>query len=236
MHGGSEGDPSLYDMVINLEHLSIEDASDAIAHLATVQRSPAIETADRIALDNLAISSRVEAALALDSSTGQLALDVEADGGLVHVRGKVPNLEALNEVLRVAQRVPDVGDFNLDEVTIGNYEIATSFSGRPSVPGGHGALLNRAGWWSTSVVMGLVFCLGIVYSIGIDRIVSEVVTSILPRPTSEVQTFAGVVTDTLCGADHRTTEAASVGECVRACVRLRGARYALYDGRNLYAL
>lgn len=47
--------------------------------------------------------------------------------------------------------------------------------------------------------------------------------------------FVGVITDTMCGADHKHMGIAPADKCVRECVR-HGAKYALYDGKEIYRL
>jgi hypothetical protein len=49
------------------------------------------------------------------------------------------------------------------------------------------------------------------------------------------QTFTGVITDTMCGADHKAMRVSPDAKCVRECVH-NGSKYALSDGRNLYTL
>jgi hypothetical protein len=49
------------------------------------------------------------------------------------------------------------------------------------------------------------------------------------------QTFTGVITDTMCGADHKMMKVNPDAKCVRECVK-SGYKYALYDGRNVYTL
>ncbi len=49
------------------------------------------------------------------------------------------------------------------------------------------------------------------------------------------QTFAGMITDSRCGARHRMNSGKSSAECVRSCVR-HGAHYVLVDGERVYAL
>jgi hypothetical protein len=49
------------------------------------------------------------------------------------------------------------------------------------------------------------------------------------------KTFAGVITDSKCGARHPQDSGKSPAECVRACTR-RGATYRLVDGDKSYAL
>ncbi len=49
------------------------------------------------------------------------------------------------------------------------------------------------------------------------------------------RTFAGMITDSRCGARHPMNSGKSSAECVRSCVR-NGARYVLVDGEKIYAL
>ena len=49
------------------------------------------------------------------------------------------------------------------------------------------------------------------------------------------QTFAGMITDSRCGARHRMNSDKSSSECARSCVR-HGAHYVLVDGEKVYAL
>jgi hypothetical protein len=52
------------------------------------------------------------------------------------------------------------------------------------------------------------------------------------------QTFTGVITDTMCGANHTMMHVTPLDKCVRECVRMDPAqyKYALYDGKNVYTL
>jgi hypothetical protein len=52
------------------------------------------------------------------------------------------------------------------------------------------------------------------------------------------QTFTGTITDEICGnAGHASMRMGPTdAECTIACVFAHGARYALYDGKNLYLL
>jgi hypothetical protein len=49
------------------------------------------------------------------------------------------------------------------------------------------------------------------------------------------QTFVGVVTDTMCGADHKGMKISPESKCVRECVKY-GAKYALLVGQEVYVL
>jgi hypothetical protein len=52
------------------------------------------------------------------------------------------------------------------------------------------------------------------------------------------QTFTGVITDTMCGANHEMMHVTPYSKCVRECVKMDPAKYkyALYDGKNVYTL
>lgn len=49
------------------------------------------------------------------------------------------------------------------------------------------------------------------------------------------ETFAGMITDSRCGARHRMNSGKTSAECARSCVR-HGAHYVLVDGEKVYAL
>jgi hypothetical protein len=51
-------------------------------------------------------------------------------------------------------------------------------------------------------------------------------------------TFTGVITDTMCGADHKHMGVQPDEKCVRECVRMdpKQYKYALWDGKKLYTL
>ena len=49
------------------------------------------------------------------------------------------------------------------------------------------------------------------------------------------QTFTGTVTDSMCGADHKSMNMGADEKCVTECVKM-GSKYALYDGKNIYTL
>ena len=49
------------------------------------------------------------------------------------------------------------------------------------------------------------------------------------------KTFTGVVTDTMCGADHAQMGVKPDSKCVRECVK-GGSKYALLVGKEVYTL
>lgn len=49
------------------------------------------------------------------------------------------------------------------------------------------------------------------------------------------QSFTGVITDTMCGANHKAMKIAPDSKCVRECVK-HGSQYALLSGNTVYVL
>jgi hypothetical protein len=51
------------------------------------------------------------------------------------------------------------------------------------------------------------------------------------------QTFTGVITDDMCAKpDHKAMNLGSDEKCVSQCVKGMNAKYALYDGKELFKL
>ncbi len=57
-------------------------------------------------------------------------------------------------------------------------------------------------------------------------------------PAGGTQTFTGTITDDICGKDgHADMRMGPTdAECTVACIEGHGARFALYDGRDVYIL
>ena len=53
--------------------------------------------------------------------------------------------------------------------------------------------------------------------------------------SAATQTFTGVITDTMCGADHKVMNVSPDSKCVRDCIKL-GAKFALLVGTKVYDL
>lgn len=118
LYGVDWRDPSLYDLVVNLDHLTIDDASDLIAHL--VRNHSCFEFSDRCrdAMQDLVLAAAVKAQLALSSATRHLEFEVRSKNGLIFLSGKLPNVNLEKEVRRVALSVDGVKDLNLDGITM----------------------------------------------------------------------------------------------------------------------
>lgn len=50
------------------------------------------------------------------------------------------------------------------------------------------------------------------------------------------RTYVGVITDTMCGKDHKPMKVSPDPACVRECARNSAYKYALNDGTHVYPL
>jgi hypothetical protein len=115
LYGVDWGDPSNYDIVLNLEFMDIQDACKTVSTLAR-QRCFGFTPSCQAAMDDLALASRVRAELALDDATSHLEFEVDAKEGSVRVRGALSNMREASEIRRIATGVPGVVALNLDEL------------------------------------------------------------------------------------------------------------------------
>jgi cytidylate kinase len=100
-------DPALYDVVLNIEHMSLDTAADVVIYMAQhpeYQPTPASTKK----LNDLTMSCRVKASLAAHPVTSGIDLDVRADEGIVWVTGLIDSGELEYEIVRVAQTVSGV--------------------------------------------------------------------------------------------------------------------------------
>jgi hypothetical protein len=114
LYGVDWSDPSLYDIVINLEHVSISEACDIVSLMAKQMKCYEFTPECQTLMDDFVLASRVKSRLALNGPTSDLEVEVSARGGLVRIVGQLANPEQLKHVRNVASAVPGVTDLNLD--------------------------------------------------------------------------------------------------------------------------
>lgn len=113
LYGVDWGDPSLYDLVVNLAAIDIPGACDLIAAAAALHGFA--ETAEsRAAMENLVTASRVRATLALAPPTSDLEVAVVARGGSVTIRGRLSPGVQFTEVEAIVRGVDGVRDVRLE--------------------------------------------------------------------------------------------------------------------------
>jgi cytidylate kinase len=109
LYGVDWHDPSLYDLVLNLEHLDTEAACSAVAATLThPQFQPDAESLRAFA--DLHLGSRVRAALAADADTALADVEVRAASGVVEIEGKLADPRLVEGVVAKARAVSGVAD------------------------------------------------------------------------------------------------------------------------------
>jgi cytidylate kinase len=113
LYGVDWEDPSLHDLVINLEHIGIEQACRLAAGMA-MEAAFEFSPESKAQMDNLVLASRVRAELALNPFTSNLEVEVEARGGEVTIKGCL--FDEAEEVQQVAEAVPGVSAVVIEEL------------------------------------------------------------------------------------------------------------------------
>jgi len=115
-------DPSLYDMVINLENLSLDTACGMIMYVLgqpEFQSSPE----KKKAIEDFALACQVKAKIALNERTKGIGLEVEVKDGNVRIQGKFYTTVGMfatglrqteAEIRTIAKSVPGVKDVKID--------------------------------------------------------------------------------------------------------------------------
>jgi cytidylate kinase len=115
LYGVDWGDASLYDLVLNLDRVDIEEACQVIATMAR-QRCFEFTPECQQAMNDLALGSRIRANIVLNEPTSNLEIEVTAHQGSVSIKGRLASIDQLEEVEKVAWAVPGVTALNLDEL------------------------------------------------------------------------------------------------------------------------
>jgi cytidylate kinase len=101
-------DPSLYDMILNLDHITDSDACDIVCHTAGMRQYQST-TQSRKLLDDLLLSSHLEAIIANTASiSGGKEVEIKADGGIVTIEGTVGSLVDADKVRILTVKTPGV--------------------------------------------------------------------------------------------------------------------------------
>lgn len=222
---------------VDPESIGVEHACHAIALMVRARTDDVGGRKQLAVLEDLALSSRVEVALALDRATAHLELGIQAESGSVWVQGRLRGVDELENVRRVVEKVEGVAELNMDEVRLSSDELAAFAALKPRKRAGNAeaslGLNPRLIWASMAAVLVLV----IFYYAAVPRVSTTVSNALFRRVTVVGQTFTGIITDTKCAGSHAgMPEAASAG-CVRRCVKTEpGVRFALHDGKAMYVL
>lgn len=117
LYGMDWTDASLYDMVLNLEQVTVEDACEIVCSASQLKRF-AFTAESQAILDDLATASRVKAHLAMDAATSDLEFEVVAQAGSVSIKGEIPSGHQAKDIRRVVRAVPGITEAHIDELAV----------------------------------------------------------------------------------------------------------------------
>lgn len=115
VYGVDWSDASLYDIVLNLEHISLPAACETIASLARARQCHEFSPQCQAAMDDLVLASQVKLRLALAPATQHLEFFVTSKRGVISLRTKMTTTDLLPDVERIALATPGVKEVTLDE-------------------------------------------------------------------------------------------------------------------------
>jgi len=118
LYGIEWGDPSQYDVVLNLERMTLEGASQAIVSMAQLDDFRVTPQSQK-AFEDLKVTSGVWAALVRDERTKAASVQVIANSGVVTITGKASASKVVDAIPMVAGQVPGVKEIK-NEVGIGS--------------------------------------------------------------------------------------------------------------------
>jgi len=104
-------DPSLYDLTINLDHISLESACEIISHCVTLDEF-AQHSDWRTTIDDLVLSTEVRAIVATSKDVADLGLEVEARDGIITLKGTVGSSQDADKIREIVVAIPGVKDIN----------------------------------------------------------------------------------------------------------------------------
>lgn len=103
-------DPGLYDIVINLDNVSISGACNMLFKTATMKEYKLTAESQR-KMEDLVLSSHLKAIIANTRSIdGGEDVDIEANGGVVIIKGTVASLADADRVRILVRKTPGVKD------------------------------------------------------------------------------------------------------------------------------
>jgi cytidylate kinase len=117
LYGVDWGDAALYDIVLNLEQMNLEEACDVVCSASRLKCFEFTSGSQRT-LDDLTTASRAKAHLAMDPATSDLEFEVVAQGGSVSIKGEIASWHQAKQVDRVVRAVPGVTEAHIDQLAV----------------------------------------------------------------------------------------------------------------------
>jgi len=108
------GDPSLYDLTINIDHLGLSSACEVVCHIASLDEFKTTTESQKI-IDDLVLSTEVRAIIAANAASKNIAdarVEVEADNGVVIIRGTVESLGDADNIREIVKTIPGIKEID----------------------------------------------------------------------------------------------------------------------------
>ena len=216
------GLPLGYDLAVNPDEMGPDAALAATCAMIRDRRSLGADNPRSVG--DFVLASSIRARLATCPETAHLDLDVEVQNDNAILRGRVKNseeLELVKDVLvpNLPQQSMDLSQIQVIEAVQASREVRSWMSKSFRLP-----LAPRQAW-TFAGLGGLVLVALAGFWFSGRR---------LYPANSRLLNLEGVITDSTCGFSHR--EALPAAECVRACVRTRGAKYVLSSSSRVFPL
>ena len=213
------GLPLGYDLAVNSYEMGLDAA---LAATCAMIRSSGADNSTSVR--DFVLATSIRARLATCPETVHLDLDVEVQNGNAILRGRVKDNEELELVKHVL--LPALPRQGLDLTQIQVAKAAQAFSRARS-------------WRSKSFRLPLAPRLAWTFA-GLGGLVLVALAGFwfpvrwLHPANSRLLNLEGVITDSTCAFSHHVAQPAA--DCVRACVRTRGAKYVLSGSSRIFTL
>ena len=102
-------DPSLYDLIINLDRIDIDSACDIICASASQQEFQTTPESQK-RLKDLVLAAEIRAMIASEGSIDDDSVEVEADNGVIILKGMAHSLADADKIRQVVRQRVDVKD------------------------------------------------------------------------------------------------------------------------------
>ena len=119
LYGIDTWDPTLYDLVLHIHKITVDDAVDIICHVARLKHFQTTPESQK-AMDDLALSAEVKAAL-IDTKPD---IQVSADNGVVHIGTEAPLVQEsiwIQKMEKIAKAIPGVKEIRIKVLPITPY-------------------------------------------------------------------------------------------------------------------
>jgi len=117
-------DPSLYDIVANLDRVSLDGAVVMVIRLASADECQPTEQS-RKTINDLVLSTHLRALIAADGGVSDDHLEVTADGGVITISGTVDSVMDADKIRTIVGSTPGVVD-----------QVSKLSVRQPGLPGG----------------------------------------------------------------------------------------------------